>query len=55
MGIGNKMIEDLENKAKKEGYIGLIIKKENREMISLIEKRGYAEGDKFIYFHKKLK
>jgi ribosomal protein S18 acetylase RimI-like enzyme len=54
-GIGNKMMEYLEKKVKKEGYIGLLTKKEDKEMINLIKKRGYAKGDKFIYFHKNIK
>jgi ribosomal protein S18 acetylase RimI-like enzyme len=54
-GIGNKMLEYLEKKAEKEGYIGLLTKKRDDEMINLIRKRGYVKGDKFIYFHKRLK
>ena len=51
---GSIVHECLEKYAKKEGYIGLITKKEDIEMINLIKKRGYIQGDKFIYFHKNL-
>lgn len=53
-GIGNKMMNYLEKSAKKEGYIGLMIKEDNKEMINLIKKRKYVQGDKFVYFHKNL-
>ncbi|MGY4883969.1 MAG: GNAT family N-acetyltransferase [Nanobdellota archaeon] len=54
-GIGNMMMDYLENKAKKEGYVGLFSKEGDIDMIKLIKKRGYIKGDKFIYFHKDLK
>jgi len=53
-GVGSKMMEYLEKIAKKEGYIGLLTKKRDGEMINLIRKRGYIKGDKFVYFHKNL-
>lgn len=53
-GVGSLMLSYLEKKAKKEGYIGLMVKERNKGMINLIKKRGYIPGDKFIYFHKDL-
>jgi N-acetylglutamate synthase-like GNAT family acetyltransferase len=55
LGVGENMMDYLEKNAKKEGYIGLITKKGDIDMINLIKKRGYLKGDKFIYFHKNLK
>ncbi len=54
LGLGTKMLNFLEQKAKKAGYIGLITKESDEKMINLIKKRGYIKGDKFVYFHKNL-
>lgn len=55
LGVGGNMMEYLERKAMKEGYVGLFVKENNIEMINLIKKRKYLKGEKFIYFHKVLK
>ncbi len=54
LGVGSKMMDCLEKKVKDQGYIGLIIKENNKKMITFVEKRNYIKGDKFVYFHKEL-
>lgn len=51
-GIGSKMLKYLEEKSKKQGYIGLMVKEGNKNMIDFILNKGYSQGDKFIYFYK---
>lgn len=55
IGIGNCMLDFLEKKSKREGYIGLITKEDDKEMINLLKKRRYMKGDRFVYFYKNLK
>lgn len=52
LGIGSKMLKYLEEKSKKQGYIGLMVKEGNKKMIDFILNKGYSQGDKFIYFYK---
>lgn len=54
LGVGSLMLKYLEEKSRKQGYIGLIVKEDNKKMIDFIGKRGYSKGDKFIYFYKDL-
>lgn len=54
LGVGSLMLKYLEEKSRKQGYIGLIVKEDNKDMRDFITKRGYSQGDKFIYFYKDL-
>lgn len=52
LGVGSMMLNYLEEKSKEQGYVGLMVKEDNKKMINFILNKGYSQGDKFIYFYK---